>query len=433
MTSTATTEAALSTETNGSEGTEQAQIVIDPTQLTGSRRSSTYLAARTQQGGRTVYSLRVPLADLDVILRVPNPEQADPDNRKVNKTHARSFGDYLLNRPGWVSPALLVRDSGGTTFKEIDPNAHVGYLEVPWALGSANSPLTTIDGQHRILGVHLEIEQISNAMAKIDRDISRARTKDRTNKLKATRKEMEERLEKLQHEYVGIDIYVEPDAVAARQMFVDVADNARGISSALRSRFDASKVANRTLDNVSMHPLLVDSIDMEQDRMTPKNPNLLGAKHVADITRAVQVGVAGRIGRKREHELSDREVIASTLNFLDVLVGAFKDLAAVAESDLQPPELRAKSLLGSVGMLRVLAGAYHDLKEQGASDEDITAYFAKLESWMKAPVHTRSPWRKTDVSHDFEPNGSAPIMRTQNLHHLTAAIVEWFTNPPSNL
>jgi hypothetical protein len=216
-------------------------------------------------------------------------------------------------------------------------------------------------------------------------------------------------------------------------MFVDVADNARGISTAVRARFDASKVANRTLDQICEHPLLVDNVDMEQDRMTPKNPNLMGAKHVADITRAVQVGVAGRIGRKREGELSDREVIHSTLNFLDVLVEAFADIGTVAEGELPPPELRAKSLLGSVGMLRVLAGVYHELRVQGVADEDIAKFLTKLDPWMKAPVNTRSPWRKTDAAKDFEANANAPIMRTQNLHHLTATIVEWFTNPPSNL
>ncbi|MGH8908805.1 MAG: hypothetical protein ACRD0K_20505 [Egibacteraceae bacterium] len=67
---------------------------------------------------------------------------------------------------------------------------------------------------------------------------------------------------------MALDVYVEPDNIRARQMFVDVADNAKGISSARRSRFDGSKIANRTLDRVMDHALLKGRVDLEQDRIT---------------------------------------------------------------------------------------------------------------------------------------------------------------------
>ncbi|CAM5313707.1 hypothetical protein SMICM304S_09207 [Streptomyces microflavus] len=119
------------------------------------REESTYLAIRTSQGGRTVYTTRIPLADLSVILTIPDPAKPDPDNRKVDISHAKGFGQYLADNPGWVAPALLIRDTGGCRFEPISEDGSVGYLTVPWPIGGIGR-LITIDGQHRILGVHLE-------------------------------------------------------------------------------------------------------------------------------------------------------------------------------------------------------------------------------------------------------------------------------------
>jgi hypothetical protein len=105
-------------------------------------------------------------------------------------------------------------------------------------------------------------------------------------------------MDRLKTEFVGLDIYVETDPIKGQQMFVDVADNARGISGAVRARFDSSKVANRTLSDVIDHPLLKGRVDAEQDRMTIKNTNLMGAKHVADITRAVIAGLEAGSARR---------------------------------------------------------------------------------------------------------------------------------------
>lgn len=98
--------------------------------------------------------------------------------------------------------------------------------------------------------------------------------------------------------FVGIGIYVERDGVSGQQMFVDVADNAKGISGAVRARFDTSRIANRTLSDIVLHPLFHNKIDVERHRMTLSNRNLMGAKHVADITRAVIAGPGGSASKK---------------------------------------------------------------------------------------------------------------------------------------
>ncbi|RCW45854.1 DndB-like DNA-sulfur modification-associated protein [Halopolyspora algeriensis] len=405
-------------------------LSIDADRITAGRRSDTYLAMRSVQGGRVVYSTRVPLLDLDKILPVPNPNQTDPDNRKVNTRHAKSFGDYMTTHQNWVAPTLLARDNGGCTFQPLDDGDHrVGYLNIPWATGSVGA-LSTIDGQHRILGTRLETQRLSEEINKVERDLTRTRSENRIATLRTKLERLRASLDRLQQEAIGLDIYVEPDSVQARQMFVDVADNAKGISTALRARFDGSKIVNRTLDRVIDHALLKGRVDLEQDRMTRNSVNLLGAKHVADLTKAVAVGVGGRVSKRRESELSDEAVVEEVHGFLDSITTAFPDLADVADGTLTPTDLRSRSLLGSVGMLRVLAGTYRALREKDVAENDIAAFFTTLAPHMAAPVPDDGIWRRTEAGRDFEQAASAPVMRTQNLQHLATVVTSWYPNAP---
>lgn len=419
-------------------------IDVDPLRLSRPQDASTYLAIKTTQGGRAVYTTRVSLLDLPTILPVPDPNNIDKDNRKVDRLHAKHFGEYLDTKQDWVAPALLARDSGGCAFEKVDERGDVGYITVPWAIGGISS-LHTIDGQHRVLGVAIEKQRITNAISAVDRELARRVSAEKEAKLKAERERLTGRMNRLKTEYVGLDIYVEPDPIKAQQMFVDVADNAKGISSAVRARFDSYKVANRTLSDIIDHPLLKDRVDAEQDRMTLKNPNLMGAKHVADITRSVIAGAGGRISKKAEQTLTDGEVIEQVKDFLDTISNAFADLAALTEDDpaertagelTKAQQLRRTSLLGSVGMLRVLGGVFHELRtgDNPAEIDDITEFFKRLDRHMAAPVTENSIWRTSDASSDFEPNSaSAPIMRTQNIVHLVGVITGWYKKPPAAL
>jgi hypothetical protein len=133
------------------------------------------------------------------------------------------------------------------------------------------------------------------------------------------------------------------------------------------------------------------------------------------------------------------------MDFLDVISNAFKGLAVVTEDDPeanhQPgdltaaQELRRSSLLGSVGMLRVLGGVFHELRpdDNPAELDDITEFFKTLDRHMEAPVSEDSIWRTSDASADFEPNASAPIMRTQNIVHLVKLIIGWYKKAPISL
>ncbi|WP_280264056.1 DNA sulfur modification protein DndB [Nocardia wallacei] len=419
-------------------------INVDPLRLSKPQDSSTYLSIKTTQGGRAVYTTRVPLLDLPTILPVPDPNNVDKDNRKVDRLHAKHFGEYLDSKQDWVAPALLARDGGGCTFEKVDEQGAVGYLTVPWAIGGISS-LRTIDGQHRVLGVAIEKQRITDAISSVDREMARKVGADKAVKLQAERERLIGQMNRLKNEYIGLDIYVEMDPIKAQQMFVDVADNAKGISSAVRARFDNYKVANRTLSDILDHPLLKGHVDAEQDRMTLKNPNLMGAKHVADITRAVIAGAGGRISKRAERTLTDGEVIEQVKDFLDVISNAFTDLASITEGDPEaerrPDELtaaqkvRRNSLLGSIGMLRVLAGVFRELRsgDNPVELDDITEFFKRLDPHMAAPITEASIWRITDANLDFEPDASAPIMRTQNIVHLVGVVSSWYKKAPASL
>ncbi|MEV0389196.1 hypothetical protein [Nonomuraea sp. NPDC050643] len=84
-------------------------------------------------------------------------------------------------------------------------------------------------------------------------------------------------------------------------------------------------------------------------------------------------------------------MIEQVKDFLHVISNAFTDLAALTEDDPEaerkPDELttaqrvRRTSLLGSVGMLRVLGGVFRELRagDNPAEFDDITAFFKRLD------------------------------------------------------
>jgi hypothetical protein len=193
------------------------------------------------------------------------------------------------------------------------------------------------------------------------------------------------------------------------------------------------QIANRTLDRVMNHALLKNKVDLEQDRMTLKNPNLLGAKHVADLTRSVAVGVSGRIGRKRETNSTTRRSLSKSTAILAASQRHSLTWQQLPRETSHPnnygrtPSSETSACLGSspvYGMSSI---------PRKLTTTKITQFFRKLDKHMAAPVDDKSIWRVTQARDDFEPNASAPIMRTQNLQHLAGVMTDWFTNPPAKL
>lgn len=396
--------------------------------LTGYDTEDRYFASRYEQGGRVVYSIDLTPAAVAGTLPRPDPTRPTPGNRRVNDAHARSFAGYVRANSDWVAPALLLRSPDIFKFEVTQQigGCQFGVLAIPRL---ARTDLRILDGQHRILGFYYATEEIAAELEK-NRNLLAAARRDGDSDLerhyvKQIHKLEEERA-RLHSERISVEIHIEDDPKKYEQMFVDIAENALGITSAIRVRFDSRKVVNRCLEPVLKHALLVGRVDMEQDRIGGTSPYLMGAKHVADIIRTVTVGMSGRVGRRQEDELREPALIERTNNFLDVLVSGFPDLEQIIEETVSPEDLRKRSLLGSTTMLRVLAGAYYELAKD-LSDGEITDFFAKLAPHVTAPVRRGSPWLATQV---FEEGAAAPRARRQDLEDLTAEIHKWAKSPP---
>ncbi len=399
---------------------------IDASQITGYAAEDRYLATRYTQGARVVFDFELPLVAIPMIFPVPDPDHPTVGNRKVKASHARDFGNYVREHEDWVSPALLMRADNIFKFEQTAEvaGASFGVLGVPRA---ARHDIRIIDGQHRILGLHYAIEDIARELDEARDRVASARREDDKdqvahfsriiNKLEAQRK-------RLASEFLAVQVHVETDPQAFEQMFYDVADNALGITGAVKVRFDSRKIMNRALDATLKHALLKDHVDIEQDRIAGQNPNLLGARHVVDLVRTVNLGIWSRVSKRQESELDEGTLVQRANEFFDMLLEAFPDLAAVADGTLSTPDLRQRSLLGSSTMLRVLGGVFYDLDKKGYSDEEIAELFTRLSVFMNAPLAADSPWL-TIRSAVFQPGASAPTARAQDLRSLTEEISEW--------
>jgi hypothetical protein len=402
--------------------------------MTGYDPDVRFYATRYHQGGRTVYSVDLSLTQIAELLPAPDPANPTEGNRRIKESHARAFGDYVRDQAEWVAPALVLRGPDIFAFepKERIGGTEFGVLSFPRL---ASTDLRILDGQHRILGIHLAIHGIANDLEKARSGLAAAKRngsepeliqefQDQIDQLTAQR-------ERFARERTSLQIFIEDDQVAYKQMFFDIADNALGITSSVRARFDSRKVVNRSLEEVMKHALLRGRVDPEQDRIGRGNPNLMGAKHVAEIVRTLAVGIEGRIGRRLEDELREDALVQKANDFLDALVVAFPPLDAVIDGTISPDELRRTSLLGSTVMLRILAGAYAELVERHRfDDEDVTDFFRKLAPHMPGPVTEDSIW-VTRVKDDvFSPGAFAPRSRRQDLKTLRDTLVDWATMDP---
>ena len=415
-------------------------------QLSGYRDENQYLATKFQQGGRDVYCIDLSVAQLVHTLAKPDPSQELDGNRKIDEKHATDFAAYVRENRNWIIPPLLLRAPEDIfTFESLKKigGTEWGILTIPRL---ARDDLKIIDGQHRILGFYTAIEQISTDLSDARGTAARKATASKVKK----KGEMDaqrfiEQRERLDRERVSVQVVIVADPDEFKQMFVDIANNAKGITKSVRDRFDSRQIVNRCIDPVMEHRLLKDRIDLQRDRILGQNENLMGAKHVADLVRTVQVGITGRITKPKEKALDESKLIDDTWEFLDALVEGFTDFMAVADNVLTPPELRQRSLLASVSMQRVLAGVYHDLlfaTKPLRNPEDPTAirvrgkwgqgeivhFFQSLAEHMSAPVTEGSIWVKE--TQQFEAGESAPPARAQDMKALTTTIRDWAIDPP---
>lgn len=408
-------------------------------------------ATRYTQGGRVQYDVTIPVTQVVETLERPDHTKAIESNRKIDLKHAQDFARYLLKNPDYVCPSVLVRVQPGVlsfTLVQAFDAMHTAWGWVEYRLGDIVL-LLLVDGQHRVLGIWLAVEEASRKIADLKATIGQAERLGDEATVAAKAKELADWEDKLARLTVGsLTVqFVEIGVEQGRRLFVDINDNVKGVRADFRTYLDdRTPVGLITADVCERHPLLLGRVETGQETAFSKTSKaLLGFKAVSDIVRAVLVGSTGRVGVRVEDELKEHQKakMDEVMKFFDLLV-QYTDLRKVADNEVDPIELRydAKdpgkphvTMLASTTMLRVLAGVYHDLTTKDprtgyAADgkpvmtrAEVGIFFRDLGPLLKdVPVTRNSVWMDTGA---FTEGGSAPTARHGDIGKLTSTLSDW--------
>lgn len=418
--------------------------------LTGYQKADTFIASRKYMGGRPVFHMDMSIAQLVVGIEAPPIDVPQDDNRIVDANRGKLFRDYVNEIEEWASPSLLLWCPRGVLDFEplteinnvVDEAVSVfGVLKVP---RNARQSIKILDGQHRILGFHMWIAQLNKELVDSKLHLSesqRAGNSKVVEKAKERVEAAENNLDRSNRESVGIDILICESSKEARQIFADIANNAKGMVKALSIGFDQSKIVNRVTSTIALdnpHPLLVDKVDFNKDRVAGTSPYLISAKTLADSIRALSVGITGRVSRAQELVRQDGEFERRARQYLDVIQDAFS-----SDLSLDPKDLRQKSLLGSGTIFRVLAAVWFELTSNVDSNgktikprmsvDEASKFLKKLAPHMTIPIVSGSGWLTTGVfpSPAKGVAVTAPGSRNQELKALTIEITNWAVDPKS--
>lgn len=351
------------------------------------------LAQRFDRAGSRVYTVAVPVGDLVHYLPTPDPNVPAPGNRRVSRAHARGFTEYWRANRSWIAPPILV-DTPQSLEPFFEPFASAGgivagHLRLPAAYESG---IQILDGQHRVLGWSLARGESADA----------------------------ELRRRLAEEHVTVEILERVETADHRQFFFDIASNAKGITKSVTAAFDKRDVLHRVAQRLALeHPLFDGRVDFESSRVRGRSGNVLSLQNVVDIVAAAVVGVDGWLPRRQAALLDDTLVTDIAEAALAAMLESFDALADVAEGVISPRELRDSSLLGSISILRSLAGAYHVMAVEGATvaaagDAHAKAVFRSLSPSMGLPVS--AAWLSTGAFSSAQ--ASAPRSRRQDLRTL---------------
>lgn len=411
-------------------------MTIDEFTLSGYDDRKELLAQRYNRAGKSLFVLALPLHLIPSHLPIPDPAKPFEGNRTVNVKHATEFGEYWAKNTKWATPPLLL-DTMYPLAEEFTPHAKVAGVEFGVVRLPHNSAmeLQILDGQHRILGWKIMAGRIAEDLRAAREQLMRAREHEDPVTVQIAEAKVAELVQlqkRLRDEYVTVEILEGVSLDDHKQFFHDIAVNAKGITKSLTTSFDRRSLVNRVVVEVAgQHPLLQGMVDFEKDRALGRSENLISGRNLADIVRAVVLGVGGQMTRRREEALKEASVQDMTERFFDALVECFTDLRQVASGDLHPVDLRERSLLGSATILRVLAGAYHVLAVDKTDDENpyvkhvgdqrARELFTALSDHMGLPVERG--W--FDTGYFPDPGAKAPSSRAQDLKGLTALVARW--------
>lgn len=398
------------------------------------------LATRYKQGGRTVYSLVLTPLELISMVAQPDPKIPNPGNRAITESHAKKFAEYYIERPSWIIPGIILR--APNIFKFEDDGSSSGRGLVSYSKRDAGR-IQILDGQHRILGFHKAYHLINQKIEAARNHQARAISVEGGNKNAPAVKQAAAQLrdaialqDRFSQERVAVEVQVTDDNSAYRQAFFDIADNQLGISSSVKVRFDSTKAVNRALMPVLEHPLLKNRVEIEKDRVAFSSDYYMAARHVADIIRGLELGISGRMGKKKEEAMNDHDVVRHATDFLDDAMVAFPPLRALEVGQITPVRLRETSMLGYPAMIRILAVVYRNLTPLGEtrnwSRDEVVEYFEALAPHMAGGAHANSIWNRIETENKaggkekaFAEGAMTPGGRRQDLDAVAKALTDW--------
>ena len=402
---------------------QKGSATVDPAMYSTDKK---LFATRYKQGGRTVYGVAMTPAQIAATVKKPEPGKFNSGNRVIRKKHAEEFGEYVREYREWVSPGIILRAPNIFSFDASEQVADVqfGVLSYP---ERQQGDIQILDGQHRILGFHVALETLDEALDAARANLSASRRVGEGEKeVRAEIERLEAVRDRMYTERVSVEIQVTDDLKVWRQMFADIADNMLGINAAVRARFDMRKVVNRAYARLVDHPLLVDKIDQENARVARNSPYWLSASHITDLNRILAVGLEGRIAARKERELDDRAVAQTTKDFLGVITHSFPIIAAMERGEVTAQGVRASSMVGSPNFIRILAGVYHELVVQHAwARKDVEDYFKAIEQHTNTPAHANSIWRRHLSETVFEEGTWGPSARRQDSKEILVKMTAW--------
>jgi len=412
------------------------QTVERPT-VTGYDPDVRFYSTRYTQGGRTVFTMDLSLAQIAGLLPAPDPANPQPGNRRIQPAHAAAFGSYIRNNERWVAPAIVLRDTEEYDFEvqEEVAGTQFGIVTVPFL---SLSNIHILDGQHRTLGIHMALRGITNELTRAKQTVLRMDKRTVADEDRETYEwdlqtaknlviKLENQRSRFERERMAVQVFIEDEQSEYQQMFYDIADNALGITASVRARFDTRKAINRVLQEAIQHPVLQDRVDLEFDRLGRQNTNLLSAKHVQDVIRIQAVGIEGRIGRRVESGLDEDDLLRRTNQFFTMLE-TFTQIKELEAGDVTALDLRSHSMVASPVMIRVLAGVFAELRKRGMSLAKIKSFFQHLEAHLSHPAD--KAWVKNTGGELFFVGALSPTSRRQDLVELTGTMAGWAESYP---
>ena len=296
--------------------------------MTAVAADMTFPALRGRQGDREFFVLLPTNAHL-LEHFTPDVEPHDQSaQRAVVQKHADGIRDYILeNRGEFVLGALTYAIDEVASFEPVAPGSSIGELTL-----AAATPVRSIDGQHRRLGIAAALETSGD----------------------------------LAGDGIAVVLYVEDDLGKRRQMFSDMNWTPRKVSASQNVAFDSRDPFSRAVRRiVQIHPLLQARVESELATVRRGSAKFYTLGAVYDACRRLMLGPNGKIKSKSSCE--EDEIVDRSQRFFDMLVAARPELISM-ESQEALDEFRKQSILVSSTTLRVLAGATYQCIDKHRKD-----------------------------------------------------------------